>query len=93
MVESEKKLEKNLREGITKLGGFCIKLEATFIAGLPDRLCLLPGGIIFFAEMKTTNKKPTKIQLWIHRKLQKLGFKVFVIDSTIILKEVLKSYE
>lgn len=93
MKDSEKKVEPALREGIKKLGGWCIKLLTNHITGLPDRLCLLPGGIIFFAETKSTGDKPSKIQLYVHRKLSKMGFKIFVIDSIEKLKIVLKSYE
>lgn len=82
MIESEKVLEKLLVDEVKKVGGFCFKLLANYVAGLPDRICLLPGGIIFFAEIKTTNKKPTKIQSVIHKKIRNLGFEVFVIDSS-----------
>jgi hypothetical protein len=87
MIEKEKNLEKEFNTIAKKLNGFSIKMLSSHITGLPDRLCLLPGGILFFAEIKTTGKKPTKIQLLIHGKLRKLGFKVYVIDSTMKLIE------
>jgi len=92
-VESEKLLERKLSKGIEKLGGWSIKLLSTHITGLPDRLCLLPGGRLFFAEIKTTKQKPRKIQLWVHQKLRNLGFRVEIIDNSDFIKEVLKSYE
>lgn len=49
--------------------------------GLPDRLCLFPNAKIAFVELKTTGEKPRKIQLYIHKKLRKLGFAVYVIDN------------
>ena len=58
-----------------------IKLLSTFVKGLPDRMILCRGGYVGFAEIKTTGKKPTKIQTYIHEKLRALGFKVFVIDD------------
>ncbi len=82
LVESEKLLEKKLREAIKKLGGWCIKLVAVHISGIPDRLCLFPGGRLVFVELKGTSKKPTKIQLTIHRRLIQMGFQVEVIDSS-----------
>lgn len=89
-IESEKVLEAKLTSTIKKLGGWSIKLLAIHLNGIPDRLCLLPGGVIFFAEIKTTKKTPKKIQGVIHRKLQALGFKVFVIDST---KDIINSID
>lgn len=44
-------------------------------------MILCQGGYVGFAEIKTTGKKPTKIQTYIHEKIRALGFKVFVIDD------------
>lgn len=92
MKESEKLLEKKLGELIKKENGWSIKLPAIHIAGIPDRICLLPMGKMFFAEIKTTGEKPTKVQLFIHRKLAKIGFTVEVLDSTEKIKETIARY-
>lgn len=44
-------------------------------------MVICQGGYVGFAEIKTTGKKPTKIQSHIHEKLRALGFTVFVIDD------------
>lgn len=44
-------------------------------------MILCKGGYVGFAEIKTTGKKPTKIQAYIHDKLRSFGFEVFVIDD------------
>lgn len=44
-------------------------------------MILCKGGYVGFAEIKTTGKKPTKIQLYIHDKMKELGFEVFIIDD------------
>lgn len=81
-IISEKLLERTLAEKINKAGyGWCIKLLSTFITGLPDRIILCKGGHVFFAEIKTTGKKPTKIQKFIHERLNNFGYKVFIVDS------------
>lgn len=81
-TEREKVLEKKLIRKMASLGGWSLKLLSTHISGLPDRLCLLPGGRMFFAEVKETNRKPRKIQIFVHNKLMTLGFRVDVIDSS-----------
>ena len=93
MIETEKYLDKKISAELKKIGGWSIKLLATHIIGLPDRLCLLPGGRLFFAEIKTTGKKPTKLQLAIHKKLTRMGFNVFIVDNSEIIKEILRSHE
>jgi hypothetical protein len=80
-VISEKRIETALVNAIKALGGWAIKLPATYVTGLPDRLCLFPGGKVVFIELKAPGKKPTAIQLTVHAKLQKLGFTVLVIDN------------
>ena len=80
-IDSEKLVERKLVELIQINNGMCIKLLSMHIIGLPDRLCLLPKAKIAFAELKTTKKKPSKIQVIVHNKLRALGFVVEVIDS------------
>ena len=81
MPESEKANEKLLNVEVKKLGGWSIKISSALISGLPDRLILLPGGHLYFVEMKSEGKKPSAIQKIIHRKLIRLGFEVWVIDT------------
>jgi hypothetical protein len=92
LKESEKVIEKLLVDTVEEHKGWAIKMICTFISGLPDRLILLPGGIIFFAELKSTGKKPSPRQLIVHEALRRLGFKVYVIDSTEQVKTVLEKY-
>lgn len=82
MIESEKAIERTLVKQVQLKGGLCIKLLCEQFTGLPDRLCLFPGGKMAFVELKTTGKKPRKIQYYVHKRLQDLGYKVIVIDST-----------
>lgn len=91
--ESEKLIEKKLVNGIKKLGGLCLKLPAVHMTGLPDRLCLLPKGKLFFAELKTTGEKPRKIQTYVHNRLKNLGFRVEVIDNTEKINKLIFEYE
>ena len=80
-VESEKVIERKLVETVKANGGMCIKLLCDNLLGLPDRLCLFPGHIIVFVELKTTGQKPRRIQVFVHKKLRNLGFRVEVIDT------------
>ena len=81
-IISEKDLERTFSEHLNRTKKvWVIKLLSTFVKGLPDRMILCGGGYVGFAEIKTTGKKPTKIQTYIHEKLRALGFKVFVIDD------------
>ena len=82
VTESEKVLEAELRERCKALGWMCIKLTSQYQRGLPDRLILMPGGRVCFAEIKTTGKKPTALQRVTHERLRALGYRVEVVDTT-----------
>ena len=49
--------------------------------GAPDRIILLPGGRIFFVEVKRPGGRPSPLQLKRHEQLRNLGFDVFVLDG------------
>lgn len=90
-MDSEKLIEKTLAAEVKKLGGWSLKLVCQYVTGLPDRIVLMPGGVMFFAELKTTGKKPTAIQVKVHEKLRGLGFRVEVIDSIKQLNNILNN--
>lgn len=89
----ESVIENYLRMEVKKMKGLAIKLNSMSMSGLPDRMILLPNGIMFFAELKSTGQKPRLLQLATHRILQNLGFEVYVIDTKEKVKEVLQSYD
>lgn len=80
-VDSEKIVERKLVELVKINGGMCIKLLCDQLIGLPDRMCLFPGHKVVFVELKTTGRKPKRIQMYMHNKLRALGFRVEVIDT------------
>ncbi len=57
--------------------------------GVPDRLVFLPGRHFGMVEVKAPGKKPRPLQVSRHRLLQRLGFKVYVIDHPDAIEEVL----
>lgn len=90
---NEKPIEAKLRKGVERLGGLCLKLPAVYFTGIPDRLCLLPGGRLYFVETKSSGKDLSPRQLYVKRQLEGLGFQVFKIDSEAALAEFLREIE
>lgn len=82
---TEKLIEKKLIRVILSKNGACIKLQGS--KSLPDRLCLWPGGNIWFVETKKPGKKPDFLQIATHEVLRRLGFKVSVISNNEQLKQ------
>ena len=77
---NEKILERKLVSAVRKMGGLCIKFVSPGLDGVPDRIILLPGGHIGFAEIKTTGLQPRPLQMRRKRQFKKLGFSVFILD-------------
>lgn len=75
MLENE--IERRLRDGVKGMGGLCLKLACPGFTGVPDRMILLPGGVIAFAELKRPGQRERKRQAYVQYKLRHLGFMVF----------------
>ena len=71
----EESVETHLRKQVKIAGGLCVKLNPFGMVGIPDRLILLPGGVVAFAEVKKPkNAKVARLQFWWRDKLVKMGF-------------------
>lgn len=77
----ESKIEARLKWEVENLGGLALKFTSPTMAGVPDRLVLLPKGKIYFVELKAPRKTLRPLQLKRKEQLESLGFKVYVIDS------------
>ena len=78
----EKSIESKLTAEVRRFGGLAPKFVSPGLDGVPDRLILLPGGKVAFAELKAPGKTLRPLQAVRKRQLEALGFRVFVIDST-----------
>ena len=87
----EKQIERKLYDEIKTVGGMCLK--QTGMAGIPDRLVLLPDGKCAFVELKAPGEKPRKLQQIRMKQLKKLGFTCYVVDGVEQIKPVIDSIE
>lgn len=78
---TEKQIETKLRDKAKKLGGKAYKFVSPGNSGVPDRIVVLPGRKIGFAELKAPGKTTRKTQELQIKFLKGLGFLVGVIDS------------
>lgn len=77
----EYSVEKHLISMTQACGGICIKFTSPGMSGVPDRIVILPGGKIGFAELKAQGKKPRLVQRAVLRVLYRLGCRVAAIDN------------
>lgn len=77
----EKSIEQKLVKAVKDMEGIAPKITSPGFDGMPDRLVLLPGGLMAFVEVKAPGQKPRPLQLARHKLLRGLGFKVYVLDA------------
>ena len=86
----ESSVEKRIKEEVEKLGGRCLKWVSPGFTGVPDRIIILPGGRVIFAEIKRPGEKPRPRQRRVAQILSDLGCEVVVLDDPEQLKEVIR---
>lgn len=86
----EKTVEAYLRQRVKAAGGLALKLVCPGWTGVPDRLILMPGARVYFAETKDQGGKPRPRQRYVHDRLRALGFKVFVPDSRTAVNDMMR---
>ena len=86
----EKRIEQKLVKMTSQSGGVALKFVSPGCAGVPDRLVLMPGGKAAFVEVKAPGRKPRPLQIRRISQLRRLGFRVFVVDGTEQIEEVLQ---
>lgn len=77
----EREIEQRLVKKAKEMGGYAFKFTSPGTNGVPDRLILLPGTRIAFAELKAPGQKLRPLQQVRKRQIEQLGFKVYFIDS------------
>lgn len=86
----EHDIEQRLRTGVINLGGMCLKFITPGFTGVPDRIVIMPGGRIAFAELKAPGKRERQRQSYVQARLRKLGCTVFgTVDSLSRVADVL----
>ena len=77
----EKTVEAKLVAAVKAMGGLAPKFISPGYDGMPDRLVLLPNGILAFVELKAPGKKLRPLQVRRKNQIEALGFSVYCIDK------------
>ena len=90
---NEKKIEQKLRDEVKRRGGLALKFVSPGFVGVPDRIVLMPDGNVGFVEVKAPGEVPRAIQVSVHKRFRRLGFKVFVLDNIESITRVIDEIE
>lgn len=89
----EKYIEQKLVKEVKKINGLALKFVSPGVNGVPDRIVLLPKGKMAFIELKAPGKKMRPLQIKRKEQLEKLGFKVYLIDNLNQIGEVINDIQ
>ena len=76
----ESSIERKLVQGIKKAGGLCMKFTSPGRRGVPDRIILIYGKILF-VELKAPGGELSELQRVMISNMRFHGARVEVIDS------------
>lgn len=82
----EKDIEKAIVTFARSMKLLCYKFTSPGRSHVPDRVMILPGGRVFFMELKRKGQKPTPAQAVEIEKMRKQGVTVYVVDSVALGK-------
>ena len=85
----EKTIEQKLKTAVEDVGGMALKLTCPGFDGMPDRMLLMPGGMIAFVEVKAPGKVPRPLQIRRKTQLEQLGFRVYCLDDVNMIGGIL----
>ena len=72
-----------------KRNGLALKFVSPGYDGVPDRIVLFHNGRLAFIELKAPGKTMRRLQLKRKEQLESLGFRVYCIDKTEMIEEIL----
>ena len=75
-MERERDIEGYMRLKLKQQGALFLKWISPGNDGVPDRIAILPGGDVYFIELKTDQGHSTRIQEWQQQRLRRLGCNV-----------------
>ena len=77
----ERAVEQHLVRRTREAGGLALKWVSPSMAGVPDRILLLPGGRVLFVEVKRPGGRLSALQVRTIDALRTLGANVVVVYS------------
>lgn len=88
---TEKKIEEYLIKKVNEMKGHAYKFNSEQRRGVPDRICILPKGLLVFVECKRPGKEPTTTQYREMARLRAFGQNVTWVSTTEEVDELILS--
>lgn len=92
-MQLERDVEGYLTRQVERLGGRCEKFIPDLENGFPDRIVMLPRGVLVWVETKNgEGEEARRLQKMQHLKLRRLGQRVEVIQTKEAVDRLLSEF-
>ena len=82
MGAKENQVETYLHKRVVEAGGKTYKWVSPNCVGVPDRIVIMPGGKVFFVEVKALDGRLSHVQIRRLKELEALGANVRALFGT-----------
>ena len=89
----EVSIEKYLCDATKVRGGRAVKLHPSGAKGIPDRLVILPGALIFVETKRPKGGVLDTLQIWWQKFLTRLGHPVHVLRTKEHIDDFFRDYD
>lgn len=89
----EASIEKYLCDETKRRGGRAVKLNPSGAKGIPDRLVILPGALVFVELKKPRGGVLDTLQVWWQRFLTRLGHRALVLRTKEQVDDFFNEYD
>ena len=86
----EKEIEAKLTRAVKAEGGLCYKFVSPSASGVPDRIVIMPGGKVYFVELKAERGRLAPAQERQLEQLSSRGAQVRVLKGPAAVEDFLK---
>lgn len=77
----EREIERYLVERVAAIGGVAYKFTSASNRGVFDRIVVMPGGVVWFVELKSATGRLSKLQQRFQAQMIALGQRNIVLAS------------
>lgn len=89
----EREIERWLCCKIEDLGGLAYKFSSPGNNGVPDRIFIMPGGRVWFVELKTKCGRLAPLQEWQQNQIKKRGAQVRTVHGKAEAEQLIRDIE
>ena len=85
----ERDIERYLVRRVTQLGGVAYKFVSPGRVGVADRIVLLPGGVVWFVELKTATGRLSPLQKVFAADMARMGMNYALLRTKEEVDEII----